>query len=221
MIKITGIGWITQKKYGCIIRKYNRPYANIKSLYSQLREESVLTDNIKNFARFNDVSKITCCAAGLALYDAGMLSPARSKDDVGLIGTSTDGCLQSNLHYFQDYIENGRTLARGGLFSYTLPSSPMADAAINFGLKGPLIYMAFQQKQVPLLLQQAKTMIQEKEASVMLAIKADQERAICFICEKNRGLLLENAFKLQEIIHVTDNFSSLREIISVLEKGCL
>ena len=221
MINITGIGWITEKKYGCILRKYSRSYTNIKSLYSKLRQDFVLIDDIKNFGRFNDISKITCCVAGIALYDARMLCPAKNKNDAGLIGTSTDGCLQSNLHYFQDYIKSGRTLARGGLFSYTLPSSPMADAAIYFRLKGPLVYMAFKQNQVSSLLQQAKMMIQDKEAPVMLTIKADQKEAICFICELNKGVLLENAFKLQDIIHVTDKFSSLKEMISALEKDCL
>jgi len=221
MINITGIGWIGPQKYGCLMRRYSRSKTDIKSLYSKLRQESILLDDIKNFGRFDDVSKFTCCAAGLALYDAKRTHPFNSKDNVGLIGTNTNGCLESNLRYFQDYIKSGRTLARGNLFTYTLPSSPMADAAIYLGLKGPLLYMGFQQKQVSSLLQQAKIMIQSNEAEAMLAVKADQEKAICFICEKNPGVSSENMFILQDIIQITDRRLHLQELIAALEKNSL
>ena len=53
-----------------------------------------------------------------------------------------EGSLQSDLEYFRDYLEGGRTLSRGNLFIYTLPSSPLGEAAIHFGLLGPLLYAA-------------------------------------------------------------------------------
>ncbi|MGQ9499188.1 MAG: hypothetical protein ACUVQ6_02265 [Dissulfurimicrobium sp.] len=40
--------------------------------------------------------------------------------------------------YFRDYLDSGRRLARGALFIYTFPSSLLGEAAIHFGLKGPL-----------------------------------------------------------------------------------
>ena len=65
------------------------------------------------------------------------------KRNIGLMGASEAGCLASNRAYFQDYLGGGRTLARANLFVYTLPSSPLAESAIHFGLMGPMVYMGF------------------------------------------------------------------------------
>lgn len=62
---------------------------------------------------------------------------------MGLIGTNRAGSLEANRLYFSDYLQAGRVLARGNLFVYTLPSSPLAEAAIHFGFQGPMLYMGF------------------------------------------------------------------------------
>jgi len=57
---------------------------------------------------------------------------------------SRDKChtgLWSQRFVFLDYVQAGRKLGRGSLFIYTLPSSPLAEAAIHFGLQGPVLYI--------------------------------------------------------------------------------
>jgi len=186
MIIISGIGWISKKKYGCVKRKIRKNYTDIKSLYSKLQNESVFSYPVKNFGRFDTMSKMACCAGALALYDAGVKYSEKGKQDIGIISTNADGCLKSNLNYFKDYVQTGRKLARGNLFIYTLPSSPLAEAAIHFGFQGPLLYIGFSQKQVPSLLQYAEGMISRKEALSILAMKVDSEKAVCFVIKREK-----------------------------------
>ena len=79
-------------------------------------------------------------AVALALRDAGIEYSARNKQDTGIIATSGAGSLQSDLDYYADFVKNGRTLSLANLFIYTLPSSPLGEAAIHFGLTGPLLF---------------------------------------------------------------------------------
>ncbi|MCK4401172.1 hypothetical protein KAW08_02560 [bacterium] len=178
---ISGIGWISKKKYGCVKKAVRKDYTDIKSMYSKLQNESVFLYPVKNFGRFDTTSKMACCAGALALHDAGIKYSEKYKQDIGIISTNTDGCLKSNLDYFKDYVQTGRKLARGNLFIYTLPSSPLAEAAIHFGFQGPLLYIMFPQKQVSSLLQYAEGIISRREASAVLAMKVDEEKAVCFV----------------------------------------
>jgi len=181
---ISGIGWITKKKYGCVNKTIRKDYTDIKSLHSNLQNESVFLYPVKNFGRFDTTSKMACCAGALALHDAGIKYSEKHKQDIAIIGTNTDGCLISNLNYFKDYVQTGRKLARGNLFIYTLPSSPLAEAAIHFGFQGPLLYIMFPQKQIPSLLQYAEGIISRREVSTVLAMKVDENKAVCFVMKR-------------------------------------
>ena len=185
---ISGIGWISKKKYGCVKKAVRRDYTDIKSLNSKLRNESVFLYPVKNFGRFDTTSKMACCAGALALYDAGIRYSEKRRQDIGIIGTNADGCLISNLNYFKDYVQTGRKLARGNLFIYTLPSSPLAEAAIHFGFQGPLLYISDSQKQVSSLLQYAEGIISRREASTMLTMKVDEKRAVCFVLKREEDV---------------------------------
>ena len=140
--KITraGKGWVTRHKFGCENKKIYLAHEGMTSLYSKLRSDSIFPVGIKNFGRFDIHSKMVSCAAALALHDSGII-PSDDNKTFGIVGTSEDGSLHSNEKYFRDYIDEGRNLARGTLFIYTLPSSPLAEAAICFGLSGPMMYI--------------------------------------------------------------------------------
>ncbi|MDO9464141.1 MAG: hypothetical protein Q7J67_02445 [bacterium] len=181
---ISGIGWISKGKYGCVKKAVCTDYTDIKSLHSKLQNESIFLYPVKNFGRFDMTSKMSCCAGALALHDAGVKYSEKHKQDIGIISTNTDGCLKSNLNYFRDYVQTGRKLARGNLFIYTLPSSPLAEASIHFGFQGPLLYIMFPQKHIPSLLQYAEGIISRKEASTILAMKVDEKKAVCFVLRR-------------------------------------
>jgi hypothetical protein len=182
-IDITGIGWITVKEYGCVIKNISRPFPPMKLLHARLFGEGIFLYPVKYFGRFDGVSKMTCCAIALALHDAGIIYSEGQKQDVGIVGTNDDGSLLSNIAYFKDYVESGRILARGNLFIYTLPSSPLSEAAIHFGCQGPIVYMSFQDRKISSLLSYAAKILRSEKISKVLAVKADEKDAVCFFLQ--------------------------------------
>ncbi|MFA5087657.1 MAG: hypothetical protein WC552_01330 [Candidatus Omnitrophota bacterium] len=177
---IKGCGWIKEAKFGCAHRRLERTFTDLRSLCSQLLKEGILNGAIENFARFDPAAKLVALSAALALYDAGMPYSREKKQDIGLLGTSPDGALAANLAYFTDYAQAGRKLGRGNLFIYTLPSSPLAEAAIHFGLQGPLVYVRNKTRPEEELLAQAESLVSGREAPGMLAVIFNTKEANCF-----------------------------------------
>lgn len=243
MVVIKGVGWIIKDKYGCLKQGLQRSYENREMLHSRLqkklftplekahpvrkyfsngvKERSSLTGftyPVKNFGRFDEVSKMTCYSVALSLRDAGAAYSRDYKQDIGIIGTNSSGCLQSNLNYFKDYVESGRKLARGSLFIYTLPSSSIAEAAIHFGFQGPLLYMASSNHAFSDLLRTAGEMITLKEAVKMVVVKADKREAICFLLEFKENNSVNSDYDLNEISKTLEKLFSVEEIINKIGK---
>lgn len=96
----------------------------------------------KNLGRFSAEARLAYRAVERALRAAG-LDPVRdSALRVGAIACGPAGSDAANREYFSDYVKSGRTLARGQLFVYTLPTSVAAECAIACRLTGPLAYVA-------------------------------------------------------------------------------
>jgi hypothetical protein len=201
MVIIKGLGWITQERYGCLNRKINKELDGRKTLHALLRQEGILAYPVNNFGRFDWDSKITCALVGLALFDAGLTyKEGRKNTRIGLIGTNADGSLESNLKYFRDYIDGGRKLARGNLFIYTLPSSPLAEASIHFGLQGPIFYSAYPHDSLGSLFKTAEGLILRRQAQTMLitARLSDQE-GFCAILSSDSRLKDAKNYRNQEL----------------------
>ena len=79
MIVVTGIGWLTRKEYGGIIGKVEKRHEGLNSLYASFKRESLFSYPVKNFSRFDTISKTTCFCAALALKDAGISYSADQK----------------------------------------------------------------------------------------------------------------------------------------------
>ena len=218
MIAIKGIGWITKTEYGSIIKKLQRNYSDLKSLHSNLQHESVLKSAIKNFRRFDAASKMTCCSIALALNDAGITYSEHIKHDIGILGTNNDGCLESNLAYFKDYVSCGRTIARGNLFIYTLPSTPIAEAAIYFGCQGPLLYIKFRHNQIPSMLRYAGKMILREETSKMIAVEANEKKAVCFVLGNKDNTSTMKTLSLKDIVDTIEKISDFDEMVITLQR---
>ncbi len=140
-ISVCGIGWLTKNEYGCMRKGERSPYGDAGGPDS-LVKKGIFAYPVKNFGRFDHASRMTCFGVALALRDAGIEYGPSRKQDIGIIGANDRGSLQSDIDYFTDYIRSGRTLSRGNLFIYTLPSSPAGEAAIHFGFQGPVLYAA-------------------------------------------------------------------------------
>ncbi|MCX5698238.1 MAG: hypothetical protein NTX01_00865 [Candidatus Omnitrophica bacterium] len=180
---IKGTGWITQKKYGCQKQRWQQEYSDLKSLYSRLRPE-IFSYPVANFFRFDTVSKLTTVSIALALFDAKIGYCPGKKQDISILGTNSSGALEANLTYFNDYIANGRTLARGNLFIYTLPSSPLAEAAIHFGLTGKLLYLGFAKNTEKESLKYALNMFKTETHKTIILVNADSKTATAYILQR-------------------------------------
>lgn len=180
---ISGTGWITQNKYGCQKRHLSEDYSDLKTLYSRLQPE-IFRYPVANFLRFDTVSQLTTVSIALALYDAKIVYTKNKKQEISILGTNSNAALEANLAYFNDYIANGRTLGRGNLFIYTLPSSPLAEAAIHFGLTGKLLYLGFAKNIEQASLRYALNMLKTENNKTMLLVNANSETATCLVLQK-------------------------------------
>jgi hypothetical protein len=176
---IKGCGWIKGEACGCAEKCLKWQYTDQRSLCAQLLNDAVLAYPIDNFGRFDPASRLVALSVALALYDAGIHYAKDKKQDIGILGTSPDGALSSNLAYFKDYVEAGRKLGRGNLFIYTLPSSPLAESAIHFGFQGPILYMRNLESPEEDLSVQAELMIKNKAVQAILAVSFGINEATC------------------------------------------
>ncbi len=185
-ISVQGIGWFSGEGYGCIRSGQQRQFEPGEG-GTTLPSKGVFSHPFKNFGRLDAMSKSTVYAVALALQDAGIeYSPLR-KQSIGIVGTNREGSLRTDIEYFQDYIRAGRTLSRANLFIYTLPSSPLGEAAIHFGLQGPVLYAGSGGGDLGPLLETACEMINHNEAEFMLFGTATEESAVYFVLGRRHG----------------------------------
>ncbi len=181
MIGIRGAGWLTAEAYGRIRERASIPYAERCALHQLGKTDGFFKYPIRNFGRFEPITQQVCCLTALALRDAGIDYAEGRRLDIGLIGTYANGCVPSNLRYFQDYVAGGRTLSRANLFIYTLPSSPLAEVAVHFGLQGPLLYLRPEADGLAALASLAGGMLRRMETDAVLLYLFDETAALCMV----------------------------------------
>ena len=177
-------GWVKGTECGCAGKARHWEYADLRMAYNQLLKDAVVAYPIENFGRFNHDSKLIILAIALALYDAGIAYAKDKKQNISILGANTSGALDANLAYFNDYVAHGRTLGRGNLFIYTLPSSPLAEAAIHFGLTGKLLYLGFAKNTEKESLKYALNMLKTESTKTMLLVNANPKKASCLVLQK-------------------------------------
>ncbi len=213
-IVVRGIGWVTGEAFGCLRSGCRHSYADGEDGRT-LPKKSVFSHPFKNFGRLDAVSRMTVYAASLALQDAGIeYSPLR-KQDIGIVGTSAEGSLRADLEYFRDYLVSGRTLSRGNLFIYTLPSSALGEAAIHFGLVGPALFAAAKGNILAGALALAAEMIETGQTPVVLAGKAEHDEALFFVVQA-AGTLQDVFCDLDEARSVMDTVSDTTLVVDIL-----
>jgi hypothetical protein len=179
-ISIHGIGWFTKEGYGCVRSGQREAFAAGEGAAS-FPKRQIFSHPFKNFGRLDAMSKSVAYAVALALQDAGIEYSPVLKHPIGIVGTSREGSLRTDVEYFKDYIRSGRTLSRANLFIYTLPSSPLGEAAIHFGFLGPLLYAASGSGTLQPILDLASGMIDSNEAGSMLVGTAGEVEAAYFV----------------------------------------
>jgi len=178
-IEVHGAGWATTARAGAAVTGQRLDYPAPDGLAGLWNQAALFGRPIKNYGRFNLPSRLVCAACAMALRDAGVPADG-TRRDVALLGTTPDGCLDSSLAYFRDYVAGGRTLARANLFLYTLPSSPLGEVAVHFGLEGPLLYLGLPAPRLAALLRTAEGMLQAGECRAALVIEQSGAEAVAF-----------------------------------------
>ncbi len=127
---ITGIGWVTANGMGCARKQKTFSLADGPL-------PAVAFDQTTPAARRMDTfSRLGTAALAFALADAGM-GAGTGRQNIGIVAATEYGCLNTDLAYFDPVRSSGGRNASPGLFSYTLPSIFLGEAAIRFGLTGP------------------------------------------------------------------------------------
>jgi len=183
MIGVTGIGWISSTAYGRVRTGVLEPLApGTPRLPSKT---DVFDQPFKNFGRLDHASRMVCSCVGLALRDSGHPVPLAPDVLAGIVGGGRFGCEDSDRLYFTDYVEGGRTLGRGNYFVYTLPTSPLAEASIHFGLRAAVMYIQDVHDAMGAVLETSAMLMEEEEATFMLAGVWEQDSACFAVLEKS------------------------------------
>jgi 3-oxoacyl-[acyl-carrier-protein] synthase II len=175
----TGVGWVTASAYGRVRQGDSGELADGVKLLRSVN--ALFQHKIENFGRFDPVSRMACCACALALRDAGLDYSPERKQELGIVGVGFTGSIGANRLFFKDYVDAGRTLARGNLFVYTLPSAPPGEAAIHFGFQGPLFSVVAPATPLADGLEIAAALVADGDAPALLVVHAESDLAVAVL----------------------------------------
>lgn len=130
---ITGIGWVTAAGIGC--GKQRKSFQMPKGHLPSLSGKDIFKVPCHRFSRMDPYTQLGLSAISMALRDAA-LDEWNKKRNMGIIASSTNGCVQTDIQYFATVIPSGGRFASPSVFAYTLPSIFLGEAAIHFGLAG-------------------------------------------------------------------------------------
>ena len=131
--EITGIGWITTDGLGCA--KDHDAFTIRDGPLPAITPQSIFKGPYPPFRRMDEYSKLGLGAIAFALKDA-CLDAWAEKRNIGIIASTEYGCLSTDINYFDTVMPENGVGASPALFSYTLSSIFLGEAAIYFGLTG-------------------------------------------------------------------------------------
>jgi hypothetical protein len=175
---IHSVSWYSAESAGCVTVGGPARQIAPPDLADTEALQSAMAAQVKNLGRMPRETRACLFAAALASQSA----PARSPEkETGILIAGHDGCLPANRQYFLDYVECGRSLGRGNLFIYTLPTSTIGEISIALNLAGPSMYLHDDAQPLQALLQTAEQMITDGEAAGFIALWTDDLASIAFV----------------------------------------
>jgi 3-oxoacyl-[acyl-carrier-protein] synthase II len=103
--------------------------------------EDVFPEPNLRFGRLPQYSRVGLAAVAFALRDAGM-GHWQTKRFAGIVASTRTGCLATDIEYYNTVLPEGGGLPSPNLFSCTLPTCFLGEAAIQFGLTGPTLIVS-------------------------------------------------------------------------------
>jgi Beta-ketoacyl synthase, N-terminal domain len=125
--------------------------------------EQILDKPYPGFGKLHLADRLAFAAVAMLFSN---YSPS-SGDKNGIILATPAGSFSTDMHYLESLAETHPSPA---LFSATLPSSAIADAAIYFGLKGPNRVIAGDETSGLCAFEQALLLLQKNKAESMVVI---------------------------------------------------
>ena len=130
---LTGIGWVASTNMGS-----GRDYRTLTTQdgkLPKLTSRMIFGKSSMHFGRLDDYSKLGFAAVTFALKDA-RLDQWSKKRPIGIIASTTYGCLATDIDYYETVVPEGGAFASPNLFAYTLPNVFLGEVATRFGLTG-------------------------------------------------------------------------------------
>ena len=141
---------------------------------------------LKYYPRMTTEARFALGATHLALTSLKKARPELK--EIGVLAAGFDGTLEANQNYFRDYLASGRTMGRGNLFIYTLPTSALGEVAIALGLTGPTMHIHADTKPIAGMVHHARQLITDGEADAMLCLWTDARAAICIAVDDRTAI---------------------------------
>jgi 3-oxoacyl-(acyl-carrier-protein) synthase len=183
---IRAASWFCADCYGVLVpggHSWQRPSPAASATAEIL---ALIGRPVKYFGRLTTESRFGMCAAGILIRE--MQWTPSEDEEIGLISSSPDGCLRDNQEYFGDYVQSGRTLGRGNLFIYTLPTSVAGEIAIALSLTGPTLFVKDDIAPLAGLVRHAEHLIADGEADHMLVLWSDWQALVCLAVDASTGV---------------------------------
>lgn len=169
---ITGIGWLTAAGSGRgrgMGRFFSAPEGNVMVP----SRKDVFRNRDERFGRMDPFSKVGLAAIAMALEDAGIAGDPWRNRTVGITASTQRGCLGTDVNFFQTVLADDGQWPSPHLFTYTLASCFLGEAALRFGLTGPS-YILYEEKTFSLAgVRAALLELTDKDAHVMIAGACD------------------------------------------------
>jgi 3-oxoacyl-[acyl-carrier-protein] synthase II len=133
---VTGIGWVTS--HGPGRGREAREFSMTSGPIPPVTREDVFPEPNLRFGRLPHYSRVGLAAIAFALRDAGM-EYWETKRSAGIVASTRAGCLLTDIEYYNTVLPGGDGPPSPNLFSSTLPTCFLGEAAIQFGLTGPTL----------------------------------------------------------------------------------
>jgi 3-oxoacyl-[acyl-carrier-protein] synthase II len=135
-IVVTGIGWFTAQGPGQ--GRTSRDFSMTSDPPPLVQRSDVFPEPNLRFGRLPQYSRMGLAAIAFALRDAG-IAEWETKRPAGIVASTRAGCLAPDIEYYNTVLPEGGGLPSPNLFSSTLPTCFLGEAAIQFGLTGPTL----------------------------------------------------------------------------------
>ena len=210
MTILSGAAWCSRSDYSTLFAHRKDSFPNYREAYKYYKKNEVLTRELNNFRRVSNTARLYLLLTGLAAFDAGK-QDSDFPDNTGIICNS-ESVLAENEKYYKDYLDSGKIGGRGNLFVYTLPTSALGEAAISFGIRGPLYNVTFNENSPADFLEHIQFLFDSEQIDTVFAIFSDNEINYSLFFEKN-----ESKNHLEELISKVRNKKPADSIIDILE----